>query len=67
MKPISNGKADWEGHSSDVIVDAFFRFFMQLRFRRRGESQIENVKKLLAVILEHHGEYFLKGVLMTVD
>lgn len=43
---ISNRKVDMEGHSSDVILDAFFRLVVQLRIRRPGESQVDNVKKI---------------------
>lgn len=67
VRTLSARKADKKGHSSDVVADALFRFVLQLRFRRRGESHMENVKKLLSPMMDHRGDNSLKGVLLMVD
>ena len=38
VKTLSNRKADKEGHSTDVVADAFFRIVLAVRFRRRGRA-----------------------------
>lgn len=56
VKTRSARKADLEGHMSDFVAGAFFRFALDTRFRRRGEKKLESVGKLLDTLLYGHGE-----------
>lgn len=67
VKTLSSRKADKEGHSADVLCDAFFRITLGVRFRRRGESQASNVEKLLDVFTSGHGEMSLRGIVASAD
>lgn len=55
VKTLSARKADREGHAADVVSDALFRLTYAVRFRRRGQSQSDNVEKLLDVLMEGRG------------
>lgn len=63
VNTISNRKADNEGHSADAVANAFLRVIIALRFRRRGESQEENVRTLFKKLVEGKGRNLLLVVL----
>lgn len=67
VKSISARKADREGHSADVIAEALSRVVIALRFRRRAESQVASVRKLLNISLEERGEISFNGINITAD
>lgn len=67
VKTLSARKADREGHVADSLADAFFRLTLALRFRRRGESQAQNVDSLLSNLLAVRGEKSLLGFVITAD
>lgn len=67
VKMLSARKADKEGHCVDAIADALFRITFMVRFRRRGESQTENVEKLINSIVDERGESSLSGFVVTAD
>jgi hypothetical protein len=46
-KIISDRKSGGEGPTCDCICDSYFQFFLAMRVRSTGDSQIYNVKKLL--------------------
>lgn len=46
---LSARKADKEGHPADAVGDTFFRIVLALRFRLRGESQLDSVCLLFEV------------------
>lgn len=47
VKSIFIRKADREGQSADVVADALFRFSIESRLHRRGESSTDSVNQLL--------------------
>lgn len=67
VKMLSARKADREGHSADAVADALSRVVMALRFRRRGESQVESVGKLLSTLLDGKGQEALNSCVVTAD
>lgn len=67
VKTLSARKADKEGHVADAVADAFFRISLAVRFRRRGESQAENVDKVLQTLLGGRGEQSVLGFVVTAD
>ena len=67
VKSLSSRKADREGHIADAVADAFFRVTLMVRFRRRGESQLTNVRSLIADLLESRGEQSMHGCIFTAD
>ena len=67
VKKLSNRKADKEGHCADVVSDAIFRIVLGLRFSRRGESQEDNVNKLLDSLLSGLGQVSVSGLVLTAD
>lgn len=67
VKLLSSRKADKEGHSADAVADALSRIVFGLRFRRRGETQVDAVKALLSGIFEGKGEDSLNGCMVTAD
>ena len=67
VKALCSRKASKEGHSAGAIADALFRVTLAVRFRRRGESQFENVSKMLDLVFEGRGERSLHGFVLTAD
>ena len=67
VKTLGNRKADKEGHTVDAIADALFRITLAIRFRRRGETQASNVKRLVESLLEGRGEQSVHGLVVTGD
>lgn len=67
VKKLSNRKEDKEGHSADVICDAFFRITLGVRFRRRGENQARNVEQLLKSFTSGHGQLSLRRIIASAD
>lgn len=67
MKTLSARKADREGHSADAVADALFRNVLALRFRRRDETQLDLVRKMLMVLTENCGGDASSGCIVTVD
>lgn len=65
MKTLSTRKADREGHPADFVSDSLFRVVFATRFRRRGEPQVESVRKMFGALLDGRGEEFLSGCVMT--
>jgi hypothetical protein len=49
------------------LADAFFRTTLAIRFRRKGESQLVCVEKLLDAVLEGRGERSFSGLILTGD
>jgi hypothetical protein len=67
VKTLSSRKADREGHCADALADALFRITLFVRFRRRGNSQANNVRNLLNCVLESRGEQSFHGFTITAD
>ena len=67
MKKVNARKADREEHTANAIADALFRATLKLRFRRKGESQVENVTKRVNQLLEGRGEGSMRGFIITGD
>lgn len=55
-KMLSQRKADREGHSAGVVDDALLRVVLYLRFRDRGEPEVESVKTLLSSLFQENGK-----------
>lgn len=54
VKMLSDRKADREGHSTDNVADAIFRFMIDSRLRRRVEPHVTNVSCLRTSLTESH-------------
>lgn len=67
LKTLSARKSYEAGHTADVVSDAMFRIVFATRSRRRGESRVDGVKKLLDRLLDVHGENSLRTTLLTTD
>ena len=67
VKNLSSRKANREGHSADVTAYALFRIIMALRFRRRGETVVDPVRKLVSTLTEGRGEQALGGFTIKAD
>lgn len=67
VKTMSSRKADKEGYCAGSICNALLRVTLCVHFRRRGESQTSNTKKLLEHFIEMRGELLLNGLAATVD
>jgi len=67
VKTLSDRKADREGHSADLVADALFRIVFAQRYRRRGEPQVDSVRKLLTGLFDGRGEESLSSCIVTAD
>lgn len=67
VKTLSARTADREGHTADVIVDALFRVTLAKRFRRRGEQQCDNARRLISTFIDVRGDNSLHGLVLTAD
>lgn len=67
VKMLSDQNADSEGHSTDVVADAVFRFTLDNRIRRRGDPRVSNESRLLRSLTKSHGEVSERGVTLTGD
>lgn len=67
VKTLSCRKADREGHSADTVACAISRVVFALRFRRRGEGQVEAVKRLLTEMFEDVGPEARNSCIVTAD
>lgn len=67
IKWLIPGKADKEGHKSDVPANGMFRSVIYSRFRRHGESQVDCVKKLIDLTIDGYGELYSRRLVVTGD
>lgn len=67
MKNLISRKADREVHSAGAIADALFRIFIAFRFRRRGETVVVSVQKLVSALAEGRGDQALGGFIIIAD
>ncbi|PXF45213.1 hypothetical protein BWQ96_05043 [Gracilariopsis chorda] len=67
LKMLSARKVDKEGHSADAVADELFRIVLALRFTRRGESQLDSVRRLFEVLTEDRGEGTTNNCTVTTD
>jgi hypothetical protein len=61
VKQQSSRKADKECHCTDSLAVLIFRSTLLVRFRRRGETQSSNVRRLFESVIDCHGEKYLHG------
>lgn len=52
---------------ADVIADENFKVVIAVRFRRRGENQMDYVRKLISSELDGRGEISMKYLTITAD
>lgn len=67
MKMFSSRKVDRNGNSADAVENALFISVLALRFRRRGETQVDYVRCLFEVLKRVNGEDATNSSIVTAD
>lgn len=62
---LSSRKADREGHSADTIADALSRMVLAMRFRDRGEEQLDSVANMLSTVFDGMVQGALNSCIVT--
>lgn len=68
--PVKNSgtrKSDKEGHAADSVANSLSGVILGIKFRRRGEPEVDSMRSLLYMIFDGAGKEALNTYSMTAD
>jgi hypothetical protein len=67
VKLLSNRKDDKEWHCVDALAEPYTHLSLHVIFRRRGQTQGDNVEALFSYFIRERGSQNVHGVIFTAE